>query len=550
MDLLRTKDIREYIVNKFFASPLPEIKLIGAISNPYDLSIASARTCYSSKGIVTPEEVSKDEKSRKLRDEIAQSTLEAGHLTTRQHAHFVFALSGVSRSFIWSFLHSHPFYNSEQVSQRYVKVKDGTFTVPILEAHQKAKYEEILKLQMGAYHKLIELLLPSVAEEYYRIFPSRKKDDRWNKVIQKKAYEIARYVLPIATQAYMYHTVSALTLLRYYKMMNTGDTPTEQTYVVSRMVEKVLKLDPEFKKEFGKPFNLSGSAIEKKGHAHPEETVAKRVSKDVHGPLPNNFTQAKRFCQAFDLELSGKYSKLISSSENAEQILAHAVRNVLGVMSSEFSDEKAIDYVLDPKHNPLLGDTLNVTTLSKLTRALFHAHFTFQKKISHTADSQDQRHRMTPASRPILSEHYYGEPDIIYPKLMNEVPKAKVLYDEVTSRTVETMNALLKENVSFEKVHYLLPNGWAVRFDESGDLLNWHHKWKLRTCYNAQEEIFYASVQELLEVEKKFPLIAKHIKAPCYLRRQASVKPFCPEGDRYCGVPVWNQNLDQYDRLI
>src|SRR4051812_18137406 len=71
-----------------------EVKLVGAIQPPYELAVASARTCYSGKGIIYPEEVSKDERSIELRDRIASSTLEAGHLTTRQHAHFVFALSG------------------------------------------------------------------------------------------------------------------------------------------------------------------------------------------------------------------------------------------------------------------------------------------------------------------------------------------------------------------------------------------------------------------------------------------------------------------------
>jgi len=45
---------------------------------------------------------------------------------------------------------------------------------------------------------------------------------------------------------------------------------------------------------------------------------------------------------------------------------------------------------------------LVVTTLGKLPRALSHAHYTFRKRLSHTADSQDQRHRMVPGSRPLL----------------------------------------------------------------------------------------------------------------------------------------------------
>ena len=39
-------------------------------------------------------------------------------------------LRNVSRQLLWSFLHAHPYYNSEQTSQRYVEVKPGTFARP------------------------------------------------------------------------------------------------------------------------------------------------------------------------------------------------------------------------------------------------------------------------------------------------------------------------------------------------------------------------------------------------------------------------------------
>jgi len=28
------------------------------------------------------------------------------------------------------------------------------------------------------------------------------------------------------------------------------------------------------------------------------------------------------------------------------------------------------------------------------------------------------------------------------------------------------------------------------------------------------------------------------------------VTPFCPEGPRYCGVPVWNRALEEFERLL
>src|SRR5262249_10924851 len=97
---------------KQFRSPLPEVKLVNAFERPFENAVATARTCYSGKGIVFAEDVSATPQRVEQRDRIAQSTYEAGHHTTLQHAHYQFALSNVSRQFIWSFLHSHPFYNS------------------------------------------------------------------------------------------------------------------------------------------------------------------------------------------------------------------------------------------------------------------------------------------------------------------------------------------------------------------------------------------------------------------------------------------------------
>jgi len=68
----------------------------------------------------------------------------------------------------------------------------------------------------------------------------------------------------------------------------------------------------------------------------------------------------------------------------------------MGVPQNVLSDAQAIDWVLNPSKNKYFSESLNLTSLSKLTRTLVHPHFTFKKKISHTADSQDQRHRMTP----------------------------------------------------------------------------------------------------------------------------------------------------------
>src|SRR3972149_5808241 len=104
-----------------FISPAPIVKLEKAFSTPFRNLVATAQTCYSGKGIIDEDNITGDY------EKLAKGIYKAGHHTTLQHAHFQFALSNVSRQFVWAFLHSPPFYNSEQVSQRYVAIRPGNF---------------------------------------------------------------------------------------------------------------------------------------------------------------------------------------------------------------------------------------------------------------------------------------------------------------------------------------------------------------------------------------------------------------------------------------
>ena len=118
------------------------------------------------------------------------------------------------------------------------------------------------------------------------------------------------------------------------------------------------------------------------------------------------------------------------------------------------------------------------------------------------------------------------------------------------TRTWQAIDQLLNSGVSRESALYLLPNAFPIRFEESGDLMHFHHKWVQRLCYTAQEEIWNASRDEVRQVEQRFPEIGKHLRAPCTVREAAGTKPFCPEGDRFCGIAVWRLPLERYARLI
>ena len=144
-----------------FSSAPPVVRLVHAFDRPFENVVATARTCYSAKGIVTEDQASARPERR---DALAKSIYAAGHHTTFQHAHFQFALENVSRQFLWTFLHSHPFYNSEQVSQRYVEVKGGNYAVPPMGPAERDLFEAAAIAQQNAYQRLTELLTPLAGE--------------------------------------------------------------------------------------------------------------------------------------------------------------------------------------------------------------------------------------------------------------------------------------------------------------------------------------------------------------------------------------------------
>ncbi|HLN93192.1 MAG TPA: FAD-dependent thymidylate synthase [Thermoanaerobaculia bacterium] len=519
--------------NFSFSSPRPSVRLVHAFERPFENVVATARTCYSSKGIVTEDQASAKPERR---DALARSIYEAGHHTTFQHAHFQFAIENVSRHFLWSFLHSHPFYNSEQVSQRYVEVKAGNSAVPPMLPAERELFEATARKQEAAYRRLTELLVPIAGERYFGLFPGRGRDarrEKWSGAIQKRAQEIARYVLPVATFAYLYHTVSGVTLFRYWRLCETYDAPVEQREVVSQMVAEVLRHDPLYASVLQDPIPLEES---------PEYAAFQA--------LPRARSSDRAFRDEFDRELDGRVSRLVDWKANNEEILASSVREVLGVPRAALSDSDAIAMALDPSRNRTLGETLTLTTHGKLSRALFHPSYTFRKKLSHTADSQDQRHRMTPGSRPARPGYLSEDPDYVVPMLLPEVPEALELYDRTMRETWEAIGQLRSRGVSDEFAAYLLPNAVAIRFTESADLLNLHHKFAMRLCYNAQEEIWRASLDEALQIREVNPRIGPWLLPPCTLRHHAGARPVCPEGDRFCGVVVWRMQAAQYQRAI
>src|SRR5215218_5990794 len=145
-------------------------------THPVALAIAEAWSCYAARpgkvanvikllnGPVppdlTPEAAADREDRRDKALKLYADLFAAGHHTTMQHATFVFVLDNVSRLALWSFFHSHPFYNSEQVSQRYREVSGAVMTTPALPERQLAIYQGAVERSLEGYRRLTEILTP------------------------------------------------------------------------------------------------------------------------------------------------------------------------------------------------------------------------------------------------------------------------------------------------------------------------------------------------------------------------------------------------------
>jgi thymidylate synthase ThyX len=496
----------------------PLVTLRHAAARPYDAAIAAARTCYS------PRVIGADEVTAGQRETIGPLTFEGGHHTVWQHAHFEFGLENVSRQLVWTFLHSHPFYNSEQSSQRFVRLDEARALVPGgLAPEARAVYEGAVESAWESYRRLTGLLRQDtlrILAGVRHLTPgaSERRRRKVEREAEKKAIETARYVIPVAAFTSMVHTVSGIVLHRLHRMMRTGDVPAEACLVVEAMVGLVRQRDPAFFERLGRGPLAEGEVVEAR--------------------LPRLESDGDAEAARLDARLGGRVSLLVDHMAHAEETTAEAVRAVLGASPAALDDDAALERLLNPAVDRYRLETLQLLVHSPLARAMHHATYTFLKKLSHTADSQDQRHRMVPASRPLLALTDTRRPDCVTPPLVAANPEAAAAFAEAMDRAWAAKNRLLEMGVPLEQALYLMPNAKALRFHESGSLLYLAHKWVMRTCFNAQEEIYRASMDELEQVRALHPRLARHMGPPCVLRH-GRITPTCTEGEHFCGVPVW-----------
>lgn len=440
------------------------------VQKPSNVAVSSARTCYFPNGLVKPE----DSENWTKKDELLNSIFKAGHHSTLQHTQITMLIEGMSRHLIWRLLHSHSFYNSEQVSQRYAKMKIENFVYP--KGCDKKEWQEFYSDRFSEYEKLIEILIPDIEA----ILPKFKKGEA-----KKKAQEMARYILPVGMSAYLYHSVNIITLLRYISIAPSLPEAREEAIEFVELIEKnLLELDSSLKPLI---------EIAKKSKAIFPQNDLSNLKERVN--IKDN-VKVFDVIEPLEFEINENYGEVLRNS----QMLFD------GGMIGGFNS-----YI----------------------------------KLSFSADAQNQRHRRSPAIRPMinLNEDFYT------PNIIKNNKKALEIYTNANKASYQFVKNQ-KDKTTFSEAIYGLLNSHHIEIVEKNDFSSFHHKAQMRLCYNAQEEIFDITYEQIKQLQELNILNIDEFLPPCSIREKLNIKPICPEGNRFCGVKVWKLDFKELERRI
>ena len=178
--------------------------------------------------------------------------------------------------------------------------------------------------------------------------------------------------------------------------------------------------------------------------------------------------------------------------------------------------EWSMDRTSNPARNPYRRETLNIGVHAPMMRRCSMPISHLQKK------SATRRTARTSGTgwfrvRGLCSLSGYAFTRYITPMLIREYRARKFISRRWKRRGRRKMIGWTG-GVAPESALYLLPNAKSIRARESGSLaLHLLHKWTMRTCFNAQEEIYQSSIEEVEQVRAAFR-IGRYVGPPCYLR--------------------------------
>jgi len=437
------------------------------IITPETFSAAYARISRSSKDVSTlRREACKDvEQARKSNQRII---FEMGHHSVAEHAVFNFDIMRVSRLALEE-IEKFRLVSYTEKSQRYVKL-DGDFVIPKEIKGKKLRdlFKNTINLQNEFYQHSYNALLEFFLKEY----KDRVIEQSLMRIIEGKAKEDARYILPLATEGQVGLTINARNLEYLFRRFS---------------LSKRIEVQELGKKMFELVKDVAPSIIL---FPNPSE-----YEKEIYSYLNNKF-------QNIIIKEGGSSDnicfKIINYSKEGDEIILASI--ISRVKSIDF--HQAFDFVKNLDGHK--KESLYKELFSKMKfydvppREFEFAEITFQAIISASAYAQLKRHRMAS----LIASDYDINLGNTIPESIKEVGLENQ-FMEIIERTNKAYKGI--KEIYGDAADYILTNSHRRRVIVKMNLREVYHFVRLRADKHAQWDIRQLAQLVKEETRKKMP---------------------------------------------
>lgn len=215
------------------------VTLLTYTPQPEKTVACAAKLCYSNSSVDQLYDGLTQDKAEGFVEMLA----EIGHESPIEHASFIFALEGVSRSLLAQ-ITRHRLASFSVQSQRYVKESNFAFVTPP-EIAADPQTNEIFVKSMERAVEDYNALADRLQQRHFQSFLEDGLPEKEAKrKAEKKAIEDARFVLPNACATKMILTMNARSLLNFFKLRCCNRAQWEIKAVADEMLRQVCAVAP------------------------------------------------------------------------------------------------------------------------------------------------------------------------------------------------------------------------------------------------------------------------------------------------------------------
>ena len=434
-----------------------KINEMGENVTPEVISAAYARISRSQKSVTELREQARVEvlKARKSNENII---FEMGHSSIAEHAVFNFDILGISR-YMSEWLQKSRLASFTEKSQRYVTLK-GDFVIPKeLEANQlKTEFSEMIEELTLLYKKLYKNAKSNLNIEDF---------DNSKKLLEGRAKEDARYILPLATETQMGMTINARSLENLLRRLDSCNL-LEAKQIKESLEAQVKQIAPSLIRY------TNSDEFSKKKIVLPKIEIAKDFPEVKLISITKN-TEEKIISQNYLLEQG------ISPSESLKQIMQF----------DSSQKEKIFNQIFH-----------GLKSYHSLPKSFEIAECEFELSMSSSCFAQLKRHRMST----IIRSKYNPDFGYVIPPLIE-----KLNFDEEINQTMRKVHDLYYklEDIKIGLGNYIITNAHKLRVYFKANIRELFHFVRLRSDAHAQWEIRLLSDKMVNELD--LPIIGKHL---------------------------------------